>query len=87
MGYQDKLDEVLKKFNSKENFQKKSEDDSLEYFYQIRRANTTEPSKNTLRYDFTENDFREGLYNFKDGKSQISFFGSNHMSIKLFYNY
>lgn len=37
-------------------------------------------------YDFTTNNFREALYEFKNG-NQIEFFGENHMSYKVFYSY
>lgn len=40
----------------------------------------------TKVYDFSEGDFREGLYNFNNDKAQISFFG-NGTDINLFYNY
>lgn len=38
-------------------------------------------------YDFIQDGTREGLYTFKDNKAQLSFFGSNHMDIRLFFNY
>lgn len=38
-------------------------------------------------YDFVENGCREGLYEFWNGKAQISFFGTNHMDMRLFYSY
>ena len=33
-----------------------------------------------------EKEYIEAVYNFKDG-NQISFFGSNHMTLNLYYNY
>jgi hypothetical protein len=40
----------------------------------------------TKQYDFTSSNFREALYTFKNGH-EIEFFGSDHMSYRLFYNY
>lgn len=40
----------------------------------------------TKIYDFTEGNFREGLYEFEDG-AQISFFGTNTMDLKLYYEF
>lgn len=40
----------------------------------------------TKVYDFTEGVYREGLYSFQDD-TEIEFFGKDHMSFKLFYNY
>jgi len=41
----------------------------------------------TKVYDFIENGYREGLYNFADGKGQLSFNGLDHMGLSLSYCY
>ena len=33
-----------------------------------------------------QNEYIEAVYNFRDG-NQVSFFGNNHMALKLYYNY
>lgn len=38
-------------------------------------------------YDFTEQGYREALYNFTDNTAQISFEGNGRMNLRLFYNY
>lgn len=51
-GLDAKMKTVKAKFS--EEAMSATETDSLEYFYQLRRKNT-EPVKNTLRYDFSDN--------------------------------
>lgn len=52
VSYQERLNELLKKLGVPEKGEEKI-DDSLEYFYQIRRSNE-EPVKKVLKYDFTD---------------------------------
>lgn len=40
----------------------------------------------TKLYDFTKDGNREAIYTFSDG-SEIEFFGTDHMNMKLTYNY
>jgi hypothetical protein len=40
----------------------------------------------TKEYDFIKDGYREAVYTFSNG-SLIEFFGENHMTMRLFYNY
>jgi hypothetical protein len=40
----------------------------------------------TKEYDFVKDGYREAVYTFSDD-SQIEFFGENHMTMRIFYNY